>query len=532
MKNTTFNRILRLDPRYSLPQQKPGPNLKNNNLVKICIAMFGGTMLPFAFAPYDHAWLAWPALICLLYSIDHNFAKRSFVNGGLFALCYFGIGVHWLTHSIHVFGHAPLIVAIFVTALLVIILALFIATLGWLLAKYQVATPFKCLGFATGWTLFEVLRSILFTGFPWLLLGYSQTNTLLAGFAPLIGVYGISFIVCLSSACLFYFIRTQHYRITIFLILVALGLCTLLSTWMSNHHPAYYPVQAPIPVTLVQGSVSQDIKWSPQHSTEIVKQYEALSNKHWQNRIVIWPEAAIPLAMQSIEPWLNQLAEKARAQQSTLITGIPIFNEQKQAFYNSLIALGEYEGRYDKYHLVPFGEYTPLHLLFSWFMRWFNIPMSDLLPGNRQQALLNIKHLHIAPFICYEIAFSSQVFATLPQANLALVISDDSWFGHSSAAAQHMQIASMRALEMGRSVLFVSNGGISGVISPRGTLQALAPPYQSAVIETSVQAYAGQTPLINLGQWVWFWTLLLCALVCFLVALRKYSTHLRFEVVV
>jgi len=487
------------------------------------LAILGGCLLPFAFAPYRHGWLVWPSLLCLLYSLDHLTPKRAVLNGLLFGLCYFGIGVQWLTHSIHIYGHAPLLLAMVITALLVCVLASFTALLSWLMAKLSVTAPLlKSVSFASGWTLFEIIRSVLFTGFPWLLLGYSQTDTNLSTLAPLIGVYGISFVVCFVGALGYYALSQRTHRLRMIIGLGVLLLFILSSHWVAKHHTFVTPYQKPLDLTLVQGSVSQAIKWSPQHSAEIVKQYENLSKNHWQNRVVIWPEAAIPLAKQSIEPWLQQLALTRRTQHSTLITGIPIFNEQKQAFYNSLIALGEFEGRYDKHHLVPFGEYTPLHRLFSWFMRWIDIPMSDEIPGVKNQPLLTLKDIRIAPFICYEIAFSSQVYRHLPRANLLLVISDDSWFGHSSAAAQHLQIATMRALETGRPVAFVTNGGLSAVITPQGKLQAVTPAYQSAVIETTVQGYTGQTFLLTLGQPRLLLLLLLFVLCCSVQSIVKF----------
>ena len=495
------------------------------------MALMGGSLLPFAFAPLGWAWLVWPALLCLLQSWQQCSPRQALLNGWLFGVTFFGIGLYWLYYSIHVFGQAPLILAILITSFLVAILALFPALLAWLVTRIKIQKHppalIQCLLFAALWTLLEIIRSVLLTGFPWLLLGYSQNNTIFANFAPLIGTYGISFMICFSSALLFVamqqlsnMLTTRTYAgirqpIILLALLATLWLSAIGCGWLAHKHPFTQSHSDPLAITLVQGNVSQAMKWSPLQSTHIIKQYQQLSNQHWRNHIVIWPEAAIPMAKQSIDDWLNTLAMQARRQHSTLITGIPIFNEQQQGFYNSLIALGEFSGRYDKSHLVPFGEYTPWHAVFSKLLQWINIPMSNLIAGKQHQALLDIKNIQIAPFICYEIAFSTQVFANLPTANLLLVISDDSWFGHSSAAAQHLQIAQMRALETGRPILFVSNGGISAVINALGQLQVSAPAYQNFVITATVQPYRGQTPLLMIGQSTLLILLLLLLLVSY-----------------
>ena len=483
------------------------------------LPLSAGALLGFAFAPYSTSFLVWPALFALLLSCQQ---QRGLLPGWLFGFSYFGIGLYWVTHSIHLYGNLALWLACLCMGLFVALLALFPALQTWLMTRCTTSHAIiKSFEFALVWTLSESARSVLFTGFPWLLLGTSQVNSIFSAWAPFIGTYGISFALCFTCGCIFYGLYLKKNRLACLITISILALSVGLAHWLLQAHSFIHPQGKLLPISLIQGDIAQSTKWSPVHSLHVLQRYQQLSHDHWQHRLVVWPETAIPIDRDHIQPQLKQIANQARTSDSTLIAGIPIFNNTQKAYTNSLLAMGTISGRYDKVHLVPFGEYTPFAQLLKPLIQHLNIPMSDLIAGARLQPLFEFGNSVIAPFICYEIAFSSQVFATVPKANVLLVASDDSWFGHSAASAQHLQIARMRALETGRPILFVSNGGVSAIIAPNAHLIQRSPYFSASVLEGNVQPVTGLTPLIRIGQ---MRLLLLLLLGYLIILIARYST--------
>lgn len=352
------------------------------------------------------------------------------------------------------------------------------------------------LAFPALWVLFEWIRSWFLSGFPWLFLGISQLSSPLRGFAPIVGEYGLSFLVVFTSSLL---VLAYIQRTKIFSVLIAMLVIILL--WISGTLLAKISwtkiTDNPIAVALIQGNIPQQMKWDPEYLDTTLQRYFDLSKNQWHNQIVIWPEAAIPTLYQYAKDYFDQLALIAKKNNSTLITGIPV--KDGFYYYNGIIALGTGQGIYYKRHLVPFGEYVPFDRWLRGIIGFFDIPMSNFAAGSANQGNLQAAGLTIAPFICYEIAYPELVLAALPTANLLLTVSNDAWFGHSFASAQHLQIAQLRALETGRYHLFSNNTGVSAVIAPDGTIQAATPAFQTTVLTNSIMKMTGATPLVWLG---------------------------------
>ena len=260
------------------------------------------------------------------------------------------------------------------------------------------------------------------------------------------------------------------------------------------------PAGEPIKVSLVQGNISQDLKWSPSQVQPTLDHYQDLTKPHWDSNIIIWPESAVPLPMHNAIDFLDSMANTAGEHKTTFITGIPVKAPDKEGYYNAVVAMGNGEGIYTKHRLVPFGEYVPLRQMFGKLLDLLQVPMSDFIPGQEKIMPLTANGVKIATFICYEIAFPEQVLSSDSSTGILLTVSNDAWFGRSIAQAQHIEMAEMRAVEMGRPVLFVANDGITAIINALGKIQSAAPQHESYVLTDTVQAMHGKTPWQRLGM--------------------------------
>ena len=473
--------------------------MKNQHLNDL-LALIAGILLTLAFAPISIKLLAIIAPAILLTTWLNCSAKRALWRGWLFGLGHFGSGVYWVYISIHSFGGVPLALAYLLTFGFVAILAIFPALAGgWLNSLFKKNNAAKLVfAFPVYWVILEWLRGWIFTGFPWLTLGDSQVGIPLSGFATVFSSYGVSLFALITSGLLVYlFYCDKKYRFAAIISIVLLWG----AGFVLNHMEWTTPdrVQS---VTLVQGNIEQSIKWSEDQVQPTIDTYTTLSKNYWiDNNIVIWPEAAVPLSTPAADSLLKPIADNSKAHNSTLITGIPVEDFSNDAIYNGIIVLGQGSGQYLKRHLVPFGEYFPASNLMKPLMGILEIPMSNFDAGKNHQTNIEINHIQFASFICYEIAYSLEVRNNLQNANVLLVISDDAWFGKSSAQAQHEEIAQMRAIETGRYVLFTSNNGITTIINNRGVSEKSIPAFKANVLDGQFVSMTGNTPWLVIGPW-------------------------------
>ncbi len=460
------------------------------------LAFFAGTLLTLAFAPFSLFPLAIFSPALLLWLWLPVTPKRALWRGWLYGLGFFGTGVYWVFISIHTFGNAPVFLAALITGGFIALLALFPALNGYLLNRYfPVNNGRKMIcAFPAIWVLLEWIRSWFCSGFPWLLLGDSQIYSPLKGFAPVYGVYGVSLVVLLCSGILVHAIyntRKGKYKS------VYGSLCAFIMIWVIGGGLTFivwtHPQGKPIQVSLVQGNIPQAIKWSPEQLQPTLQRYLTLTQPHWDSKIIIWPEDAITVPLLDVINFIAQLDSQAKKHHVSLITGIPIKKENTNDYFNAVITIGANTDVYLKHRLVPFGEFTPLPSLLTPIMRFFDIPMSNLIEGPGRLKPLVVDGVKIATFICYEIAYPELVVSSDKEIGILLTVSNDAWFGRSIASAQHLAIAQMRALEMGRPLLFVSNTGITAIIKPNGMIQSTAPVNQTAVLTDLVQPTQGMT---------------------------------------
>lgn len=471
------------------------------------MAFGAGAILPFAFAPVHWFFIAFISPALLLFVFQYSSPSQAFWRGWYFGLGFFGVGASWVYVSIHHFGNANIALASFITLLFVMYLAIFPAAVGFLyriIFKNRNLLLSPLLAFSALWVLSEWLRGWLFTGFPWLFLGDSQTDSTLQGFAPIIGVYGISFLVTMVSGCLFVFMFYK--KIWVKVVCVALVLLIFFGGVFLSRIQWTKPVDGPITVSLIQGNISQDIKWNPEHLLRIMQIYKKETEKYFTSQIIVWPEAAIPDYPQDITFYFRQMDQVAKQHHATIITGVPLYNREQQQAFNGIMVLGNGQGIYLKRHLVPFGEYTPLQSFYGRFMHYFEIPMSNLSRGPWQQSPLIANNHPFAAFICYEIAYPQLVLASMQNNQFIVVVSDDSWFGKSMASAQQLQMAQMRALETNRYVLYSTNTGITAIINPQGQIEQQLPQDTRSTLTGKITPMAGKTPLM---WWSYYPTLIL-----------------------
>lgn len=469
-----------------------------NRYFKDCIALLAGLLLTIAFAPFSIYPVAVISPLIFLILLLKITPKRAFFRGWLYGLGFFGGSVSWVYISIHTYGNASVFLATFITAVFIAFLAIFPGINGYLLNRYfPTGHSYKYLfAFPAIWVILEWLRSILFTGFPWVLLGTSQVNSPLAGYAPILGVYGVSLIVLFTAGLLLdlYFHKEKRIKNIFSIILIwVFGFALTYIPWTK-------PNGEPIQISLVQGNIPQDIHWSYDQLIPTLQRYQNLTDQHWDSKIIIWPENAIPVPLQNATDFVDFMSAEALKNKATIIAGIPVKHATKDAYYNAVIAFGQDSGFYLKHRLVPFGEYTPFANLLKSTMDRFQIPMSNMTVGEDVPKPIIAQGFKIATFICYEIAFPEQVLQRDGDVDMILTVSNDAWFGQSIALAQHLQMAQMRALEMGRPVLFVSNTGITAFIKPNGKIQSEAPPDKIYVLTDKVQTVNGKTPWQNYGM--------------------------------
>lgn len=467
----------------------------------LLIALCAGALLPLSFAPFN--W--WPMglisagiLALLLYGTT---AASAFQRSWAFALGMYGTGVSWVFVSINDFGNASPPFAVLLTLLLVIVLATFFATPFILLGRYWSRKPLALLlAMPALWVIGEWIRSWLFTGFPWLYMGYGHLDTWLSGWAPVTGVMGISFAAVLTATALAYAWLEQRrgLRFTIPLMICVLGWGGgyLLQDlrWTTPH-------LEPIRVGLVQGNVPQERKWDPGFLRPTLERYYFMSEELWADHDwVVWPEAAVPLLYHQAQPFLTQVKERALEHDAALITGVLYDSREDYAYYNSIIALGMGAGIYHKQRLVPFGDYVPLRHWFGPVLSLFDLPMSILQPGPANQNGLQVGAALASPSICYEIAYPDSVARAAMEAMILITISNDAWFGASIGPLQHMQIAQMRALETGRYLIRATNNGVSAIVNDRGEILARSEQFVQQTLSAEVELRQGATPFMRWGS--------------------------------
>ncbi|MBM4220597.1 MAG: apolipoprotein N-acyltransferase, partial [Gammaproteobacteria bacterium] len=458
-----------------------------------------GAGLPLSFAPFAFWWAAPLLFAGLFLLLDAESTRERALRAFSFGFGAFVAGTWWLYISIHDFGGLAAPIAASVVLLLILIMALYHA--AWILLCSLVRCESRAWQLLAilpaGWTLIEWLRGWMFSGFPWLSIGYGQIDGPLAAWAPLVGVHGISLLVLLIAGALAVLIAGEvRTRLAAVLLLGLIAGGTVLldgRQWTT-------PEGEPLEVALVQGGITQDRKWLAEELESTMALYSDLTIGLDQADLIIWPEAAIPALAHEVEDYLTAFAELAKARKQTIVLGILTYEFDTDAFYNSLLMIGEGAGLYNKRHLVPFGEYFPVPGFIRNMLRLMNLPYQDINAGAARQWPLRMPGVALAPTICYEDVFGTELRGFLPEAGLLVNVSNDAWFGDSIAPHQHLQMARFRALEAGRYMLRSTNTGITAIIDAQGRVTGRGKQFGVAVVTGRAQPQTGATPWVRFGN--------------------------------
>jgi len=458
-------------------------------------ALVAGAATVLAFAPTGVYPLELVTLVLLAHLWMRATPREGFLAGFAFGLGLFGAGVSWIYVSLSLFGGMPPALAVGVTLLFCALLALFPAAAGWLQARIPAPELARALLLIpASWTLFEWLRGWIFTGFPWLSAGYAATGWILEGFAPVVGVYGLSWLTLALAGMLWAFVAARRRLVPALVVAAVLSGAAVLraTTWTA-------PRGAAVPVALLQGNIEQDLKFRPDRYVRTLETYAALAEGS-SARLIVLPETALPRFLDRIEPaYLARLEAAAARNGGDLLLGVP-FRAGPGEYYNSVVSLGRSASQaYHKVHLVPFGEYMPFG--FHWVLRVLDIPLADFSSGPAAQPPLAVAGERIAANVCYEDAFGAEIARRAADSTLLVNMSNVAWFGDSLAPGQHLQIASLRAIETGRMHLAATNTGITAAIDRDGTVLARLPQFTEGRLEILAQGYAGVTPYMRLGDW-------------------------------
>ncbi len=484
------------------------------SLILVTVAGFTATL---GFAPFNLWYIPLISLTALWWTTcKHSSPLYAALFALLFFFCMHISTLWWITSVMTGFGQMSIFLALLTIALFSLYLSLFPA-----LAFY--ASHRLCAGIPTVRSLIlapallslaEIINSVLFTGFSWDMLGYTQIDSILSGYAPLFGVQGISLIMFVTAAYLAYtFIRKNIVYVTVPAILM------ITAAPLSRF--SYIEEGNPMKVALVQGNVNTTLHWDPNHIWKELQIYYDEFIANLDTEIMIWPESAIPDLEHNMEKLkvISTLDKAARSNGIGLITGIQYYDDKNRLFFNSMLGLGVIDrqknikykfgegNRYYKRHLVPIGEFVPFEWLLRQFGPIFNMPMSSFTRGSRNQPNIIIQDLKVASAICYEMAYNTELREQIyDNTNLIVTVSNDGWFNYTNGPVQHLFIARMRAREFGKPVLRATNNGITAVIDSDGRIVDTIPENITATLRTEFRPTYGETPFKKFGlMWVYLY---------------------------
>lgn len=467
-----------------------------NKLVLDVVVLICGLLIPFAFSPYNLPYLAFPLISVFLFLILGESKGRSFWRGWLFGFGQFLVASSWIFHSVHTFGHSPIFLAVAIIIALAAYCALFPGLAAYLAQRYfnQDQRLFFLIAMPMMWGLTEWLRGYLFTGYAWLSMGVSQTDTSLANIAPVFGSLGISvfmfFVAGLILLSALQPVKARNYLLSLVIVFVVAQLLSFVN-WSK-------PISEPLTVSLSQLSVTQDQKWRADVKETSMQWYKQQTKEHENSDIIIWPETAIPNFLGRVKPFWSGVKKEAEQTNTEVIAGVFLRDQKTGRYYNSLVSTnGDY---YQKTHLVPLGEYMPFRWLFELMRKFVQFPMSDIESGPDDQVLMKVAGYPVGTSICFEDVFDRGIRASLPEAKFLINVSNDAWFKKTAEPFQHHQIARMRAQESARYMLRSTNTGVSAIIGPKGEELLTSKLFERTTITGEFRAMDGTTPYVFWGN--------------------------------
>ena len=466
-------------------------------LKKTFIALLCGLVFSFGFAPFD-LWLLSILSLVLLLTLLNDSNRDVFLIGYFFGFGMWVTGISWLYVSIHYHGNVNIYGSILIILLFIAILALYSGLLFLLNNYFRKHSP-KNLFFLTlpaSWVIIELLRSYLFTGFPWLISGTMLANTVIDGFTPIIGAQGNTFFLILIATLVFQtFYKAKEkssalFPLIVLLLIIPSSFFFKSIEWTSEENE--------IQVSVYQPNLTLEDKWSQFGVIKSEGMIERAIDNANHGELIVFPETALILAEKDNQSFLDRIRYKSFNKDITLISGI-IEREDNSTIRNRLQAFGSINTFYDKVKLVPFGEFIPFEGYLGDFLDIIGLNLTNTIPGEAIKPI-NTGKLRISPSICYEIAFDELIRKTAKDSNVLLTISNDTWFGESIGPIQHLEIAQNRALEHKKPLIRSTNSGISAIISKDGEIIEKQDYFEEKLLKIKLMLYSGNTFYSNYGN--------------------------------
>jgi apolipoprotein N-acyltransferase len=504
---------------------------------EVLSSALSGILLILSFPNFDLEFLAWFALVPLFYSIEGKGLYVSFKLGFLTGFVSFLGILYWIIVAVHTYGKVPLILSALILLLLVIYLSLFTGAFTYLTRLIQIRSGIQTILFTPIlWVALEYLRSFLLTGFPWAYLAHTQyLNLPFIQMADITGVYGLSFVILFVNATLYWVFhqwtkKTFPFKEVTLTILVLLFF--LFYGYVKMRHLDREAIQNPsLKVGLVQGNIDQSIKWDESFQLETLKIYRKLSMKVAEDKpdLIIWPETATPFFFQEAkeyQPIVLEIPEKTNA---FLLFGTPFYKIEKGKvnYYNSALLVSpskELVGKYDKMHLVPFGEYIPLRTLLFFIESSIGEGIGNFKPG-KGISNLSLPRGKFGVLICFEIIFPDLCRRFVKDgADFLVTITNDAWFGRTAAPYQHLSMATFRAIENRVFIARAANTGISAFIDPKGKIVKQGGIFTQEAMNGTIRLMKNKTFYTLYGDvFAWFCTAFSVLLLGY--ALKKARQH-------
>lgn len=475
------------------------------------LAVASGVLIALSFPNTGYSFLAWLALIPLLIALEGASLATAFRVGFTCGFSAYAVILYWINIVITRYGHLPWGISIPLYLMLSAWLALFYA-LATLVARFGEQGGYKsAFTLPVAWVAGDFLRSFLLTGFPWAMLGHSQYRTLpLIQIADITGVYGITLLIVLANVVFYRVLRASWggaapYPVKSALVLF-LALIATLYYGFDRLNGARAQTDRPIKVALVQGNIPQDVKWSPAFRDRTLATYERLTREAGKESVdlVVWPESAVPFFFQDQPGEAQRIGGLARELKTHLLLGSPAHEERNGSitFLNSAFVIspdGETIARGDKLHLVPFGEYVPLGHLFP-FISKIVVGIGDFSAGEHATPL-PVGSTQAGLLVCYEVIFPELAREYVRNGARILVnITNDAWFGNSSAPYQHLSIAVFRAVETRTPLLRAANTGVTAIIDRNGHIRTMTALFEEAFRNGEVTPGTGDSLYLRIGD--------------------------------
>ena len=468
---------------------------------KYLLALFCGLLFPLGFAPFDYWPLTILSISLALYLVSEKVENNTFLLGLFYGIGQWGFGISWVYVSIHYHGNQGIFSSFLITSAFVFFLSLYTGLTFYLIKKFRTSNKNLnyLLLFPVVWVTVEIIRSYLFTGFPWLIVGASLAGTSVGGWIPILGTYGATILSVMISGCLVLFFRNKkkmHWSPALIILIILLSSFTLNKiNWTKE-------------ISIIQASIYQPNltlkeKWSSEGVRKTMSMINSSISNAQEGEFIIFPETAIIFDKDDLNSWFSDIEKEAKSRNISLISGIIAKDLQNPSLierYNRIEGFGAIKGHYDKIHLVPFGEYIPLRGYLDKFLDILGINLINTLPGESYN-LLKAYNIAISASICYEIAFSDLIRKTAKKGNLLVTISNDTWFGASIGPEQHLEIAQSRAHEHQKSLIRATNSGISAIIDRKGNVVNRQGFFEDKQIKQKVFIYEGKTPFSVVGNW-------------------------------